>query len=123
MEYPKIFTSSSFNDFINDLNSLIDYIYSETDKHCPKLDSVNAFVSGRRGGNGDGTFGAKKFSDHEVDGKKSDSVCMNEIEKELASIMPQGMCPMISFRHLLQSLTSADLDQNLDLITNRDDTT
>ena len=48
---------------------------------------------------------------------------MNEIEKELASIVPQGMRPMISFGHLLQSLTSGDLDQKLDLIMNRGDTT
>ena len=123
MKYPKILTSSSFKDFVSDLDSLADYLDSETVNHCPKLDSVNAFVSVRRGGNGDGTFGAKKFSDHQVDGKKSDSVRMNEIEKELASIVPQGMRPVISFGHLLQSLTSADLDQNLDLIMNRGDTT
>ena len=48
---------------------------------------------------------------------------MNEIEKELASIVPQGMRHMISFGYLLQSLTSADLDQNLDLIMNKGDTT
>ena len=123
MKYPKILTSSSFKDFVSDLDSLADYLDSETVNHCPKLDSVNAFVSVRRGGKGDGTFGAKTFSDHQVDGKKSDSVRMNEIEKELASIVPQGMRPVISFGHLLQSLTSADLDQNLDLIMNRGDTT
>ena len=80
-------------------------------------------MSVQQGGKGDGIFGAKRSSNYQANGKKSDSGCTNEIEKELASIVPKGMRPIKSFGHLLQSLTSADLDQNLDLIMNRDDTT
>ena len=102
---------------------MVGYLDLETDKRSPKIEIVNAFVRSRQGGKGKEPFGAKISLDHQPDGKKCVSGQMGEIEKELGSIMPQGMCGMKTFGHLLHSLTSADLDENLELIMTRHDTT
>ena len=47
---------------------------------------------------------------------------MNKTEEQLASIMPQEVMGKQTFESLLQTLPSADLDQNGKLIMNRQDT-
>ena len=47
---------------------------------------------------------------------------MNKTESQLASIMPQEVLGKQTFESLLQTLPSADLDQNGKLIMNRQDT-
>ena len=47
---------------------------------------------------------------------------MNKTESQLASIMPQEVLGKQTFESLLQTLPSADLDQNRKLIMNRQDT-
>merc|ERR1712086_105910 len=47
---------------------------------------------------------------------------MNKLESQLASIMPQEVLGKQTFESLLQTLPSADLDQNRKLIMNRQDT-
>jgi hypothetical protein len=47
---------------------------------------------------------------------------MNKTEEQLASIMPQEVMGKQIFESLLQTLPSADLDQNGKLIMNRQDT-
>ena len=123
MQHPTILTWSLFKDFVSDLKSLVHYLDSETDKRSPKINIVNAFVRSRQRGKGEETFGDTRSSDHQPDGKKCASGRIVEIEKEIGSIMPEGMHGMKTFGHLLQSLTSADLDENLELIMTRHDTT
>ena len=91
MKYSTILTWSLFKGYVSDLKSLVHYLDSETDKRSPKINIVNAFVRSRQREKGEETFGDTRSSDHQPDGKKCVSGRMGEIEKELGSIMPEGM--------------------------------